>query len=199
MPDPLIFRLLLVALFIVFVGYRGYCTRKYARSSADTVKQRQRGLASRAADLLALPGLLAVLAYALNPAWMAWSALPLPAWLRWLGVPLAAGGFVLLHAAHQALDRNWSDAPRLMKDQALVTSGPYRWIRHPIYAGFLLIMSATLLLSANWLIGLLWVGLTALETASRVHFEEALMLETFGDRYRAYMQRTGRLLPRLGR
>jgi protein-S-isoprenylcysteine O-methyltransferase Ste14 len=86
-----------------------------------------------------------------------------------------------------------------MKDQSLVTSGPYHWIRHPIYTAFLLIMSAPLLISANWFIGGLWLGLTGLEVMGRIQFEEALMLETFGEQYRVYMQKTGRLIPRLTR
>jgi protein-S-isoprenylcysteine O-methyltransferase Ste14 len=85
----------------------------------------------------------------------------------------------------------------MMKEQSMVTSGPYQAIRHPIYTAFLLIMGSTLLISANWLIGLSWIGMTVLEIASRIGFEESLMIEYFGDQYRDYMKRTGRLLPRL--
>jgi protein-S-isoprenylcysteine O-methyltransferase Ste14 len=199
MAPDITFRILLVVLFVSFVGYRGYCTRKYGRPSDDGLKQRQGNLASVLSNLLSLPGLLAVVVYAAYPRWIAWAALPLPAWLRWAGIGVALAGFGLLQAAHQALGRNWSDVPRLVKDQSLTTSGPYRWIRHPIYTGFLLIMSATLLISANWLIGGLWIGLTGLEIASRIQYEEGLLLETFGDQYRAYQGTTGRLFPRLAR
>ena len=197
MNNELVYRLLLLGLFAAFVGYRGYCTRKYGKPAEAAVKQRQAGLASKAANLLALPGLAAVVVYAANPAHMAWSAVALPDWARWLGVALAALGFALLHWSHTALAGNWSDTPRLLKDQTLVTHGPYRLIRHPIYAGFLLIMSATLFISANWFIGLMWAGMTALETVSRMAYEESLMIDAFGDQYRAYMRRTGRLLPRI--
>jgi protein-S-isoprenylcysteine O-methyltransferase Ste14 len=78
----------------------------------------------------------------------------------------------------------------------LVTSGPYRFIRHPIYTAFLLILGSTLLISANWLIGLAWISMTVLEVASRIGFEEQLMLEYFGDQYLEYSKRTGRLLPK---
>ncbi|HLE92793.1 MAG TPA: hypothetical protein VI753_16705, partial [Anaerolineales bacterium] len=59
------------------------------------------------------------------------------------------------------------------------------------------IMGSTLFISANWLVGLTWTGMTILEITSRIGFEESLMLEYFGDQYRDYMKRTGRLLPRL--
>ena len=110
---------------------------------------------------------------------------------------MALAGFALLQWAQNALGKSWSDAPRMIKEQALVTSGPYQFIRHPIYAAFILILGSTLFVSANWLIGLAWTGMTMLEIASRISFEEKLMVEYFGDQYREYMQRTGRLLPRI--
>ncbi len=192
-----VFRILLPILFIGFIAHRGYYTRKFSRAGESTIKEREETWALKLANLLSLPALLATALYIISPEWMAWSSLPLPAWLRWAGVGLAVLGFALLQWAHQALGRNWSDTPRLTKDQTLITSGPYHWIRHPIYTAFLLIMSAPFFLSANWIIGGLWIGMTALEVISRIKFEEAAMAEHFGDHYRAYMEKTGRLLPKL--
>ena len=79
----------------------------------------------------------------------------------------------------------------------MITSGPYQFIRHPIYTAFIFILGSSLLTSANWLIGLAWIGMTVVEVASRIGFEESLMLEYFGDGYREYMKKTGRLLPKL--
>jgi protein-S-isoprenylcysteine O-methyltransferase Ste14 len=62
---------------------------------------------------------------------------------------------------------------------------------------FLLILGSTLIISANWLIGLAWLGMITLEVTSRIRFEEQLMLEYFGHQYREYIKRTGRLLPKL--
>ena len=92
---------------------------------------------------------------------------------------------------------NWSDAPNLLEGQEMVASGPYRWIRHPIYAAFLLILGSLLLISANWFVGAMWIGMTSLDVASRMNAEEAMMLGQFGERYQAYMRRTGRLFPRI--
>jgi protein-S-isoprenylcysteine O-methyltransferase Ste14 len=85
----------------------------------------------------------------------------------------------------------------MMKEQVLVTNGPYRVIRHPIYTAFFLILGSTFFISANWLVGISWISMTLLEIFSRINFEENLMLEYFGDRSREYMKRTGRLLPKL--
>jgi protein-S-isoprenylcysteine O-methyltransferase Ste14 len=112
-------------------------------------------------------------------------------------VGIAILGFALLQWAQVTLGKSWSDTPRMMKEQTLVTEGPYRYIRHPIYTSFLLILGSTLFISSNWLIGVCMIGMTGLEIISRIQYEEALMTEYFGEQYRAYMKKTGRLLPRL--
>lgn len=191
-----IFRILLPLLIVAFALHRGYYVRKYGPEQ-NTLKKREEGLLSRIAGVLGLLGFVAVLIYALNPGWLSWASLPFALWLRWTGVGVALLGFGLLQWAQTTLGRNWSDTPRMMKEQALVTRGPYQFIRHPIYSAFLLIFSSMLLVSANWFIGLAWMGMAVLEIASRIAYEEHLMLEYFGDEYHEYMRRTGRLIPRI--
>ena len=191
-----IFRILLPLLIIAFALHRGYYVRKHGPEQ-NTLKKREEGLLSRIAGVLGLLGFVAVLIYALNPDWLSWASLPFALWLRWAGVGVALLGFGLLQWAQTTLGRNWSDTPRMMKEQALVTDASYRFVRHPIYSAFLLILGSMLLVSANWFIGLAWIGMTVLEVASRIAFEEQLMLEYFGDQYRDYMRRTGRLLPKI--
>lgn len=193
------FQFILAILIIAFVAHRGYYTNKNRNAGSQTLKMREDGLLSKLAALLSVAGFVATLAYIVNPSWVAWAAIPLPLWLQWAGVGLAVAGFMLLQWAQNTLGKNWSDAPRMMEGQALVTTGPYQYMRHPIYSAFLLILGSTLLISANWLIGLLWTGMTILEVGSRINFEEALMLDYFGDQYQQYMTRTGRLWPRLVR
>lgn len=192
-----IFRAILPALILAFAAHRGYYVKKHSRPDDDTLKKREEGTASKLAGLLGMLGFIATIAYVINPNWLVWAELPLPVWLRWTGVLTALLGFVLLQWAQNTLGKSWSDTPRMMKEQTLITSGPYRTIRHPIYTGFLLILGSTLFISANWLIGLSWTGMVVLEIISRIHFEEGLMVEYFGDQYREYMERTGRFLPKL--
>ncbi|HEY3473441.1 MAG TPA: isoprenylcysteine carboxylmethyltransferase family protein [Anaerolineales bacterium] len=189
-----IFRIILPALIIAFAMHRGYYVRKHG-SEENNLKKREEGWISKIASVLGMLGFIAIFLYAVNPAWLSWASLPLPLWLRWAGVVLASLGFALLQWAQNTLGKNWSDTPRMIREQQLVTSGPYQFVRHPIYTAFLLILGSTLFISANWLIGLAWIGMTALEVTSRIYFEEDLMLEYFGEPYREYMKRTGRLLP----
>ena len=191
-----VFRNILPGLIIAFVTHRGYYIRKHGKEE-NTLKKRAEGWVSKLAGILGLAGFVAILAYVIQPDWLSWATLSLPLWLRWTGVGIALLGFALLQWAQNTLGKSWSDTPRMIREQPLVTSGPYQFIRHPIYAAFILILGSTLLVSANWFIGLTWIGMTALEIASRIGFEEALMLEYFGEQYREYMKRTGRLLPRL--
>jgi protein-S-isoprenylcysteine O-methyltransferase Ste14 len=196
MQTEIVFRMILPVLIIAFAVHRGYYVRKHGEEK-NSLKKREEGLDSKIAGILGLVGFVAVLMYAIQPTWLSWASLPLSLWLRWLGMGIALLGFVLLQWAQNTLAKNWSDTPRMIKEQSLITSGPYQFIRHPIYTAFLLILGSTLLISANWLIGLAWIGMTVLEVASRISFEENLMLEYFGDQYRVYMKRTGRLLPRM--
>jgi protein-S-isoprenylcysteine O-methyltransferase Ste14 len=190
------FRIILPALLIGFALHRGYYVRKHGEER-NTLKKREEGLASKIAGMLGLLGFVAILVYAVQPGWLSWASLPLPLWLRWTGVGMALLGFALLQWAQTTLGKSWSDTPRMIREQALITSGPYQFIRHPIYTAFLLILGSILLISANWLIGLAWIGMTVLEVISRIGFEENLMLDYFGDQYRVYMKKTGRLLPKI--
>ena len=197
MQTEILFRILLPVLVIGFALHRGYYVKTHSKPEDTTLKKREEGMASKIAGLLGMVGFLSMLIYVIQPDWLSFAHLPLPLWVRWAGVGIAVTGFSLLQWAQVTLGRSWSDTPRMMKEQALITSGPYRSIRHPIYTSFLLILGATLFISSNWLIGLCWLGMTVLEVLSRIQFEESLMIEYFGDGYREYMKRTGRLLPKL--
>lgn len=121
---------------------------------------------------------------------------PLPLWSRWSGVAVMLAALWLFYRSHADLDRNWSKTLELRKGHELVTTGVYRRVRHPMYAAILLFGLAQAMLLENWLAG--WSALVtfALLYVVRTPREERMMLEHFGDAYRAYMRRTGRLLPR---
>jgi protein-S-isoprenylcysteine O-methyltransferase Ste14 len=76
----------------------------------------------------------------------------------------------------------------------LVTSGPYRWVRHPMYAGTLLLLWAV----PHWTVNLLAFSISAtLYLYLGSLHEERRLLRAFGDPYREYMARTPRFIPRL--
>ncbi len=141
----------------------------------------------------------ALAAYFVAPQWVAWASFPLPTWGRWAGILLGYLSLPLLWWIERTLGLNFNVTLHLRDGHTLVTSGPYRWVRHPMYTALFLFTLAWLLASANWLVGLPGlVGLSVI-VLNRIKAEEAVMLERFGEQYHAYMQRTGRFLPRLSR
>ena len=196
MTNPLVFRLVAALLLVAFVTHRAHYTRKLPPAERETVDKLQRNPIATAASTLFVAALFSTLAFVFFPALLAWASARFPVWLRWTGVAVALAGFILLEWSHRALGKNWSDQPRMTESQQLVTSGPHRWIRHPIYTAFLLILGSLLLISDNWLVGLAWIISVALDGAVRIRYEERVMAEKFGGQYREYMRRTGGILPR---
>jgi protein-S-isoprenylcysteine O-methyltransferase Ste14 len=138
------------------------------------------------------------LAWLINPAWIAWSRLPIPAMARWCGIAIAAcGGLLFVWAVHH-LGKNLTDTVITRRQHYLVKTGPYQWVRHPFYATVLMVGFGLSLATANWLIMLLtavvWFGFLL----PRTRIEEQNLIRRFGDDYRDYMRRVGRFVPGIG-
>jgi protein-S-isoprenylcysteine O-methyltransferase Ste14 len=117
--------------------------------------------------------------------------------VRWPGLGFAIAGICLLDATHRALGRNWSGKLEIAEGHQLIVAGPYRRMRHPMYTALFCMAFAYSLLSANWIVAAANIAAVALMYLTRVRDEEQMLIDQFGDEYRAYMRRTGRLLPRL--
>ena len=139
---------------------------------------------------------LGVIAHMINPAWMAWSSVPIPAWLRWTGVAVCVLAGALLTWTLRRLGTNLTDTVVTRRAHTLVTRGPYRWIRHPFYVAMALLILAISLIAANWFL-LLSGCVVVLLLVVRTRTEEEKLLARFGDDYRAYVLQTGRFLPRI--
>ena len=189
------FRIVLIVAFLAVLPI----ALSYRLKSRTTEKldRRQEGLfilsTLRPAGLAFWLGLIA---YIVNPSWMAWSSVPLPAWLRWTGVGVwsVAGGLLFWTLRH--LGRNLTDTVVTRREHTLVTHGPYRWVRNPFYDSAALLVLASSLVVANWFL-LLTGGLAFVLLVLRTRTEEDKLLARFGGAYGAYMERTGRFLPRM--
>ena len=144
---------------------------------------------------VAFLGLIAVpFAYVLG-GWPQFADYPFPSVQGFAGAMALAGALWLLRRSHHDLGSNWSVMLEIRDDHRLTTGGIYRRLRHPMYAAFWLWALAQALLLPNWIAGPAGlVGFGAL-FFGRVGREERLMLETFGEDYRAYMARTHRIIP----
>ncbi len=112
----------------------------------------------------------------------------LPDWAAIIGVVVQLPFLWLFWRSHADLGINWSPGLELRENHALVTSGIYAYIRHPMYAAFLLSVLAQPLLIQNWIAGVLAVPAFIVMWIVRMPREEAMMREKFGVEY-------GRLLP----
>jgi protein-S-isoprenylcysteine O-methyltransferase Ste14 len=121
-------------------------------------------------------------------------AFPAPSWLRWAGVGLGMASAALFAWTHTVLGRFWSPYLQLRPSHRLIADGPYARIRHPMYSAIVGWMISLGLVAANW-IPFVFATLSALNFMLRIQGEEKMMLQQFGDEYREYMKRTGRLLP----
>ncbi len=115
--------------------------------------------------------------------------------VAWLGAATMVAALWLFRRSHIDLGRNWSISLQVRDQHALVKTGIYRFIRHPMYSSFFLLGLAQMLLLPNWLASLSGIAGAAILFAFRVRREEQMMLERFGDEYRAYMGETKRVVP----
>jgi protein-S-isoprenylcysteine O-methyltransferase Ste14 len=189
------FRCTAVAVQLSFGAVRGHFSRQAAREpvAAGRAQARDRMYYRLMAAVYFLP-----FAYAFTP-WLDFAHAQLPAGLRWIGVLLAFAGVAIVWWTHRTLGRYWSGILELRENHRLISRGPYRHIRHPMYTGFFVMSFGVALLTANLLVALLQVGAFVATYLARVADEEAMMLDRFGNEYRSYMRRTGRLFPLLRR
>ncbi len=146
-------------------------------------------VAAQATGQLLLPALYV---FSNQPAFANYSFHPAVAWI---GCMFLALGLFLFYRAHSDLGRSWSATLIIKDSHELVTDGIYRLVRHPMYSAFLAWAIAQALLLPNWIVGLAGLVGFAILFFGRVGREEKMMIEAFGDQYRAYMAATRRIIP----
>jgi protein-S-isoprenylcysteine O-methyltransferase Ste14 len=113
----------------------------------------------------------------------------------WLGVLLLDAGIALRLYAVIVLGAYFTTSVTITSEQQVVTAGPYRYIRHPSYTGFLLILVGLGLCFTDWMSPLVMVGFALIGFGYRIHVEERALREQLGQLYRDYMRHTKRLIP----
>ncbi len=198
MNDEQVFRLILI-LGLLTVCPIGIYHRLKSQASGEHLDRRQEGLfILLTLRPISLAGMLGLLAYVIYPAWMSWSQVGLPIWLSWSGVGFGVSAALLLIWVFRSLGTNITDTVVTRAEHTLVTTGPYQWVRHPFYVATALAAIAISLVTANWFLALTG-GLAVALLVVRTRTEEKKLIDRFSDEYRAYMDRTGRFLPRMRR
>ena len=183
MEDEQTFRTILIvcalALFPVAIFHR-----VKSQSTGESLDRWQEGpLILFTLRPIGIATMLGLIAYMINPRWMAWSSMPVPTSLRWIGVGVGIAGGALLVWTMRSLGKNLTDTVVTRKEHALVTKGPYQWVRHPFYDAVAMSVIANALVAANWFLlagGIVTFTLLLLRTGR----EEQRLIDRFGDSYR---------------
>lgn len=190
------FQAVLIVVFLVVLPI-GIYHRLKSQATREKLDRGQEGLFILSTlRLVGIAFWLELIAWMVDPSWMAWSSVSVPPWLRWTGVGLIAIACGLLVWTFVCLGKNLTDTVVTRQTHTLVIHGPYRWVRHPFYDSAALLALALSLITANWLFFVTGAVLFCL-LIIRTRTEEGNLVARFGDSYRAYMERTGRFLPRI--
>jgi protein-S-isoprenylcysteine O-methyltransferase Ste14 len=183
------YALLIAWIWLAWVAYWFWA----ARNTKPTI--RRESPLSRAANVVPLT--LAVVLMAFPDLWRGWLStviVPRTAALYLAGVAVLIAGLGFSIAARRYLGANWSGNVTLKQGHELIRSGPYRFVRHPIYTGILVgfIGSA---ISLDEIRGVVAVGLATVAFLIKIRLEERWMIEIFGDTYRGYRTEVKALIP----
>jgi protein-S-isoprenylcysteine O-methyltransferase Ste14 len=197
MPTETFFRLITLFVLVVAISISVTFRRRAERQGGAMRSNEGQGLVV-VLRLLGLLVLAPLFAYLVNPVWASWARLGLADGVRWLGAAAALGLLLVFYWIFASIGNNISPTQATRHNHQLVTDGPYRWVRHPLYScGLVLILALTALTDLWWLAVAMLPPMLILLWRTRL--EEARLIETFGDDYRTYMRQTGRFWPRLSR
>ena len=193
-----VFRILATAILFTGVGISTYYRRKADKETGEKISRNADGTPMMVViKIFGLIMWMSPLVYLINPQWMKWSKIGLPDELRWAGVVIGTLCTFGIYWLFSSIGSGISPTSATRKEHKLSTSGPYRWIRHPLYtigASFYISLG---LMADNWFISAMGI-LSFIIMAIRTPKEEENLIIKFGDEYREYMKHTGRFFPKLG-
>lgn len=192
-----ILRIIFFTALLAVVFISSYYRRR-ARQSGDVIARRQEGAAVLALRMgFGLPLLIALLLYVFYPPWLDWARVELPGWLRWLAAGVTILCIPLAWWVFRSIGNNISETVLTKRTHQLVTEGPYRWIRHPLYAVSMLLLLSLSVIASNWFLALYWLLTVLAFRLIIIPKEEEFLIKAFGDQYLSYRQRTGALVPKI--
>lgn len=185
--------LVIVLRVVSLLAFAGVFLAVTGRRGRTKTRASQKGGGAPVAANLAASGLFFL--SLLNFSGSSGASMALP--LALSGSVLALAGAVLLLRSRAELGPAWSLAPEADQGIGLITTGPYRLMRHPIYSGFTLLATGQALAFGSWPAFTIVVFGIAPTFAWRAYKEEKLLILTFGERYKIYRRRTKMFIPYL--
>ena len=202
MDMNLFFRLSFVILWILFGIVRGYYGRKTkTHYSIAGMKEKLKTAENEwgpnfkiVTAIISVIGIAGLFLYLFSPPWWTWTIIPVGEWIQWLGIIIAVVPIFFIFWVHQHLDRQWSIALEIQEDHKLITTGPYKYVRHPMYLGIFIYTIGLMMISLDLLV-ILFFAFSIWVNYRRIPSEEQMLIDEFGDEYLEYIKHSGRLLP----
>lgn len=176
---------------ILWIGFIVYWSAA-AKNSAPTARSESSG--SRTFHQLLMNGALVLAFWSFRP--LDRRFLPAFRWLVPAGLIVQSSGMALAVWARRHLGRNWSGAITAKTDHTLVRTGPYRFVRHPIYTAMLTMLLGTALVSGEWHALAAWL-LLAFAYSRKIRLEERNLVDVFGPDYERYRRESWAVIPGL--
>jgi len=196
-----VFDAIFLVYFIIGSTIRAISVRRISnwwRKKEDVSEDRDNGHDKELMFVSSLGMVILPFAYLFTPL-LEFADYSLPAWVGWIGTAVFAAALWLLWRSHADLGENFSPELKIRDEHSLVTQGVYRHIRHPMYASHILWAVAQALLLQNWMAGPAFLVMSLPLYIVRIPREEKMMEDEFGEEYRKYAERTGRVVPRIGK
>ncbi len=182
-----------MVLWVAIVGLLAWVSFEVVlRGGGEARRWRGRADAGRSTRVLLVSFLVAL---GVSVAFSTLRVAPASFTLRWIGCALLGGGLGLRAWSMTALGSSYSRGLQVSERQSLVTRGPYRIIRHPGYAGTLLVWIGYALGVGSWAGAIVVAAVLGLAYVHRIGTEERMLRAEFGAVYQTYQQRTWRLIP----
>ncbi len=202
MDMNLFFRISFLSLWISIGIVRGYYGRKTkTHDSIVGISEKLKTAKNEVGQglliltvIITVIGVIGIILYLLSPPWWTWTHLPLGEYIQWAGIVVSIIPIFYLVWVHRHLDNQWSIALEIHEEHKLITTGPYRRVRHPMYLGVFVYTIGLCLISLDILVILFFV-FTIWINYRRIPSEEQMMIDQFGDEYLEYMKKSGRLIP----
>ena len=186
--------IIFVVLILTFTISAFY--RKRAREEGDMIERREEGIGVMIIRLFfGLSFLVVLLLNIFYPRILSWDKFSLPIYFQYIGTAVAVGCVPLIWWVFNNIGKNTSETVLIKEDHELVTSGPYHWVRHPLYGTALLLLFSISITFGDWILlaGSLF-GLIAFRLLV-IPAEEKHLLDAYGEEYECYQARTGALFP----
>lgn len=190
--QEIIWKIIFVVMWICTGLIRNPHMKKYKKTEKTKNKKSKRE--KFLVFLVGVGTMIVPMVYVFTP-WLNSLNMNLSDWARWSGVVAFGFGLTLFWQVHKTLGKNWSPILEIRKDHKLITEGPYKYIRHPMYTMIWIWVICQWLILSNWIVGIMGVLTWSILYFIRLPEEEKLMIEKFGQEYKNYMRKTKKIIP----